>query len=1228
MPTTSTSAPQDQDFEDATTGDVTSDSNTFSLDGVEYSLDPGLTDIYIGNDLSGTAYDDSGNEIAFNSNSGDAPMTYFRFASLSQSDNFALNSLNAEVLGSDSKYAGEYTVAGYDDGTEVASATVDFEQGGPYGDITYTKLSSAGGELAFGDDWGNIDAVRFSVSDTSASYTAGFLDNLDFEAPITADATPPTVSADNIALSGATGTDGVFKVGDIITATWDNTASGDDNADVASVAMDFGALGGGENVSASNDGSGTWTATYTIASGDIDATNRDVTVTATDTSNNTSAPATSAAAIDNQLPGAPSGTLAVDENSANGTQVGTVDGGGTDGVSYSLADDADGRFAIDAASGEVTVADENGLDYEASTSHDLKVRATDDAGNTHESDLTVNINDVDESPTPDPNTGTSGDDTLTGTDGDDILNGKAGNDTLDGGAGADTLTGGDGDDEFRGSLASLDGDTITDFGAGDAIYVEEWGAGNSADVDHDSDAGTLTLDANQDGSIGADDPVINLPNYNGAGFHYSGYSGTGAGSGYTRIKPNVSPEITNMAAGSVAQDAAYTYIPEVADPDDSRLNFDIVNKPDWASFEPSTGELSGTPTNADVGSYTGIEITATDDPGASDTVGPFTLEVTNVNDAPSITSDGAGTTAAKSVAENQVAVATVAASDPDTGDTVTYSLSGGADEALFNIDDVSGELSFSRAPDFENPTDADGNGVYDVQVTATDGNSASAAQDIAVTVTDVAEAPPSPPDPDPAPDPIEVSPEESLPDTPSGQASVSETLTNTGNDTASALLVDNTGNGNEVTATLPSGVRLENRGSHTAVDAQQALADLIANIDTQQPGNLGDQSDVASQWLANRPDGTLLDIRSLILNDSGSASSNTPIQITGIADDGTTSNSHQEAFVIDASALPSGNQLQLDNIDFASIIGATTLSGGQGANVVIADNAAQTVVLGAADDELYGGGGDDIVGSKGGDDLLFGEAGDDRLFGGAGDDTLDGGSGVDAARFALDAEDATVRHADDGSLTVQTEGLGTDTLNEVELLRFVDQVVLAEAPDHISVSGFDEAGYLAHNPDVAAAVAKGRLASGYDHYQQYGAAEGRAATGMTGFDETFYLAQNSDVAAAVERGDFVSGYAHYAQYGEAEERDPNVLFDETWYRETNGDVDQAIERGLFDSAYEHFLAYGGDEQRNPSMWADMSEYLADNTDVASADINPLAHYLQYGLEEGRAMHAADEGVWL
>lgn len=113
----------------------------------------------------------------------------------------------------------------------------------------------------------------------------------------------------------------------------------------------------------------------------------------------------------------------------------------------------------------------------------------------------------------------------------------------------------------------------------------------------------------------------------------------------------------------------------------------------------------------------------------------------NGNDPPVITSDGGGATAALSRPENSTAVTDVNATDPDAGDTITYSISGGADSARFTIDASTGVLTFATAPDFEAPTDAGGNNVYDVVVQASDG-SLSDTQAIAVTVTNVAEGAP------------------------------------------------------------------------------------------------------------------------------------------------------------------------------------------------------------------------------------------------------------------------------------------------------------------------------------------------------------------------------------------------------------------------------------------------------------------------------------------------------
>ena len=86
-----------------------------------------------------------------------------------------------------------------------------------------------------------------------------------------------------------------------------------------------------------------------------------------------------------------------------------------------------------------------------------------------------------------------------------------------------------------------------------------------------------------------------------------------------------------------------------------------------------------------------------------------------------------------SVPENSTGtIYTATATDPD-GNPLTFSLSGGADRTDFSIS-AAGALSFVATPDFEAPADADGNNIYLVQISVSDGMT-SAVLDLAVTVT-------------------------------------------------------------------------------------------------------------------------------------------------------------------------------------------------------------------------------------------------------------------------------------------------------------------------------------------------------------------------------------------------------------------------------------------------------------------------------------------------------------
>ncbi len=115
----------------------------------------------------------------------------------------------------------------------------------------------------------------------------------------------------------------------------------------------------------------------------------------------------------------------------------------------------------------------------------------------------------------------------------------------------------------------------------------------------------------------------------------------------------------------------------------------------------------------------------------------FTITVNDVNEAPTIESDNSN-----DAEENQTFAQTVTSSDPDAGDTATYSIAGtNDDDHLFEIDPITGALDFLTAPNFETPADDNGDNDYFVTVVVTDSGSLTGELWVTITVTDVNEAP-------------------------------------------------------------------------------------------------------------------------------------------------------------------------------------------------------------------------------------------------------------------------------------------------------------------------------------------------------------------------------------------------------------------------------------------------------------------------------------------------------
>ncbi|MGE4501534.1 MAG: calcium-binding protein, partial [Thiomicrospira sp.] len=266
------------------------------------------------------------------------------------------------------------------------------------------------------------------------------------------------------------------------------------------------------------------------------------------------------------------------------------------------------------------------------------------------------------------------------------------------------------------------------------------------------------------------------------------------------------------------------------------------------------------------------------------------------------------------------------------------------------------------------------------------------------------------------------------------------------------------------TASLPVGVGIETQGARAPIEgrnANDAIGDLVDLIDQTAPGEDPTKGDMLSgaesflQNLAQQRTDTLVINKITLTSQPDTGTPGTPIVISGTANLITTASGQSapvEALVIDTRSLPAGSEINLENIEFAVIIGDNvTVRGGEGANIFYAGAGSQNIRLGADDDILYAGDGDDWVGSEGGDDQLFGESGHDVLYGGTGDDVLDGGEGIDFALYQYARAEYSVHKLDNGAWQISHAIEGTDTLINIEYAEFADQTLRLADNDGVNL---------------------------------------------------------------------------------------------------------------------------------------------------------------------------------
>ena len=171
------------------------------------------------------------------------------------------------------------------------------------------------------------------------------------------------------------------------------------------------------------------------------------------------------------------------------------------------------------------------------------------------------------------------------------------------------------------------------------------------------------------------------------------------------VNVNDTPVIGGTPDPLVAEDSAYSFTPIANDIDGDVLTFAISNKPVWANFTTTTGALTGTPENGDVGTTSNIVISVSD---GIETVslGAFDIEVINVNDAPTIDGEPIVT-----VDEDSVYNFTPSGDDVD-GDALTFSINNKPEWASFNT--TTGALTGEPANDDVGIT-------YNIRISVTDG---------------------------------------------------------------------------------------------------------------------------------------------------------------------------------------------------------------------------------------------------------------------------------------------------------------------------------------------------------------------------------------------------------------------------------------------------------------------------------------------------------------------------
>ena len=396
-------------------------------------------------------------------------------------------------------------------------------------------------------------------------------------------------------------------------------------------------------------------------------------------------------------------TFSLAEDAAKGAIVGTVAASDPEGdtLSYSIeSGNTEGVFAIDSASGQITVV--GTLDRETTPSYSLSVQVTEvsDGGTLglkNTGTITINVTDINEPPTISDQTFSIAENASNETPVGTVAASDPEGDTLSYSIESGNTEGVFAIDSSSGQITvvgTLDRETTPSYPL--RVAVTEVTDGGTTGL---SSAATITINVTDIN----ESPVINDQTFS--------------------LAENAS---NNASVGTVA----------ASDPEGDTLSYSIAEGNDNNVFaiDSSSGQItvSGTLDYEATSSYS-LTVQVSEDDAASSSTAEITINITDINEAPVI-SDQAFSLAED--ASNETPVGIVAASDPE-GDTLSYSIESGNTGDVFAIDSSSGQITVSGTLDHETTES------YLLAVKVIDGGTTglTSAATITINITDINEPP-------------------------------------------------------------------------------------------------------------------------------------------------------------------------------------------------------------------------------------------------------------------------------------------------------------------------------------------------------------------------------------------------------------------------------------------------------------------------------------------------------